>query len=83
MSLIVNAIGVSCAMDFFVYCNQHFGHDFTRDQPEVNLFVTTIFRNQYEEYLINDVPKAFEDWFAVRNIHNDEAYVNVAKISRS
>lgn len=62
MSLIVNAIGVSCAMDFFVYCNQHFGDDFTRDQTEVNLFVTTIFRNQYEEYLINDIPKAFEDW---------------------
>lgn len=29
------------------------------------------------------VPEIFEDWFPVRNIRNDEALANFAKISRT
>lgn len=53
-----------------------------RDLPEINWFVATNFCDQNVDYLENDMPKTFVDWFMARNIHDDKALSNLVKISR-
>lgn len=50
--------------------------------PEINwLPAVTNFYDQDEDYLEKNVPKTFKNWFAARNIRDNEALVNLEKIS--
>lgn len=49
---------------------------------EINWFAETIFRYQDVDHLENNIPVTFDDWLMVRNIRDDEALANLAKISR-
>lgn len=44
-----------------------------------NWFATINFCNLNVDYLKNILLKIFEDWFTATNIHNDEAFTNIAK----
>lgn len=47
--------------------------------PKKNWFAAINFCNLNVDYLKNIVLKIFEDWFTATNIHNDEAFTNIAK----
>lgn len=44
--------------------------------------MATIFREQDEDYMENNIPDAFKDWISARNFCEEGALVNLIKISR-
>lgn len=40
----------------------------------------TNFHDQHADYLETDLPNTVDDWFAARNINDDKALANLAKI---
>lgn len=53
------------------------------DLPKKNWFAAINFHDLNVDFLKNITAKIFEDWFAVRNIHDDKAFTNLAKNSRT
>lgn len=51
---------------------------FFRDLLEINWFATTNFRDQDVEYMENETPEIFEDWFTAGKIWDNKALANTA-----